>query len=532
MLLAEDFVPARSRPVPDKPAVPAPLHTTGHADAAPRHPYLALSWKDNRATARGAYSCLLGGEPGPAGREPVGVFAEWRWDGRRLEVRNDRFGFQPLFYAVSGTSLWVSASIPELLYQGAPSSFDDAALAVFLRLGIFLADDTPFKHVRALPPAGRLIWEDGRVTVHGERAVTSQREISRDAAIDRYAEVFRAAIAKQHVDPASTIVPLTGGRDSRHILLALRAAGYDVPTATIRPAPPKSEEDAIVAAAVAAAVGAPHTILETTHDRYADEAEKNVLTSLCAFEHFWVMPLVRYVAGRSLVLYDGIAGDTLSEAKYMSAERLALFRQGDFHRYAEQELTPEAYLPAILRHDMYNRFSRGLAIERLEAELSTHADAPNPVGSYRFWNRTRRAVAPAPFGMLASVATVRAPFLDNDVYDFLASLPGEMLVDRAFHTDTIARTYPAFAGLPYENPDAPLRPAAAHIRPFGIASIRHELVHGIKAHGRRARSLLRHGPYMARLAAMLAVPSHVLNAGSLANIGVYLSQLEELGAHS
>ena len=30
--------------------------------------------------------------------------------------------------------------------------------------------------------------------------------------------------------------------------------------------------------------------------------------------------------------------------------------------------------------DAYRRFARGLALERLEAELRTHADAPNPVG--------------------------------------------------------------------------------------------------------------------------------------------------------
>jgi len=507
---------------PEPVAVP-PTAQSGHP------PYLVLSWDGVTPSARGTTSCLLGGEHG---HTATGVFAQWRWDGRRLDVRTGRFGFQPLFYAVSGSTLWLSPSIPQLLHQGAPSNFDDAALAVFLRLGIFLGDDTPFQHVRALPPSGHLVWQDGRVTVTGARATVPRRDIGRDAAIKRYAEVFQAAIDSETIDPSRTLVPLTGGRDSRHILLALHSAGIRVPCTTIRPAPPKSDEDMIVAAAVAAAVGAPHTILETTHDRYADETEKNLLTSLCVLEHFWLMPLVRHVAGRSLVLYDGIGGDTLSEAKYMSADRLALFRRGDFRRYAEQELTPEAYLPAILQHDIYRRFSRGLAVERLEAELETHSDAPNPVGSYRFWNRTRRGVAPAPFGLLSSVATVRAPFLNDDVYDFLASLPGELLVDRTFHSTTIARAYPAFAGLPYEDPEAPLRPATAHIRPFGMATLHHEVAHALRVRGRYARRLLRHGPYTARLAALLAAPGRIMNAASLANMGLYLSQLEELSASS
>jgi hypothetical protein len=39
-----------------------------------------------------------------------------------------------------------------------------------------------------------------------------------------------------------------------------------------------------------------------------------------------------------------------------------------------------------------------VALERLIAELKGHAPSPNPVQSFYFWNRTRRAVALLPFG--------------------------------------------------------------------------------------------------------------------------------------
>ncbi|HEU4630911.1 MAG TPA: asparagine synthase-related protein [Gemmatimonadaceae bacterium] len=489
---------------------------------------LVLTWNGTRPAAKGTPTCLLGGERGLDDRVAAGIHALWHWDGSRLEASTDLFGFQPLFYAVSGTTLWLSPSIPELVRQGAPTELDDAALAVFLRLGTFLGEDTPFRHVRAVPPAARLTWEAGRLRVEGARTQPARRDLRRDAAIDGYVEVFRAAVARHPVDPARTLVPLSGGRDSRHILLELHAAGVRVPCVTVQPAPPKSDEDVRVAAAVAAAVGVPHTVLETTQDRFADEMEKNLRTSLCVQEHFWVMPLVRHVTGRDLVLYDGIAGDTLSEAKYMNAHRLGRFRRNELRQLAEEELETEGYLPLLLRREMYQRLARGLALERLEAELRTHVDAPNPVGSYRFWNRTRRAVAPAPFALLAPVATVRAPFLDPEVYDFLASLPGELLVDRTFHSTAIARAYPAFARLPYEDPQAPPRPAAAHLRQFGIATLRREVLRPVRSREQRMRSLLRHGPYTARLAALLAAPGHVENAGSLATLGLYLSQLEQL----
>jgi asparagine synthetase B (glutamine-hydrolysing) len=307
---------------------------------------------------------------------------------------------------------------------------------------------------------------------------------------------------------------------------------------TVRPAPPKSDDDVIVAAALAEAVGVPHIVLETTADRYGDEIEKNLRTSLCALEHFWVMPLVRRIAaqraaGRDVVIYDGIGGDTLSEARYMSAHRLELFRTRRFTRYAEEELLAEAYLPVLLRKDAYRRFARGLAVERLTRELRTHVDAPNPVGSYRFWNRTRRAVAAAPFGLLASVAEVRAPFLDADLYDFLASLPAELVLDRRLHTETIARSYPRFAHIPYEREFPPPRPAARHARRFGFAALTTELEQRLRTRGGTSGpSLLRHGAYATRLAALLVAPRRARHAGWLAHIGIYLSQIERVASGS
>ncbi|HEY0972083.1 MAG TPA: asparagine synthetase B family protein [Gemmatimonadales bacterium] len=492
-------------------------------------PCLTLSWDGVRAHATGPSHCVMGGEAGPAGRRPVGIFAEWRWDGRRLEARTDRFGFQPLFYATDGSRLWLSPSIPELLRQGAPAELDDGALAVFLRLGVHLGDDTPFLHIRSAPPAARLVWEEGRLTVTGERAWRPLTDITRDRAIARYGELFRAAVARYEVDPERTVVPLTGGRDSRHILLELHAQGHAVPTVTVRPTPPWSDQDVTLAATVSEAVGVPHTVIETTRDRHADDLEKNLRTSMCTFEHYWTMALLRHLDGRGMVVYDGIAGDTLSEAKYMNAHRLELFRRWELGRYAAEELFPELYLPVILRPAMYRRLARGLALERLEAELRTHADAPNPVGSYRFWNRTRRAVALAPFALLATVATVRAPFLDDDLYDFLASLPGEMLVDRTFHTETIARSYPSFAGLPFELPQAPRRPADATFMSVGLAALRRELASPVRLlDGGRGGGLVRHGAYAARIAALLASSARRRNVFALVDAGTYLTQLEEL----
>src|SRR5580765_1565782 len=103
--------------------------------------------------------------PWPRTPEESDVFAEWSWDGDTLTVRNDAWGFQPLFYAATNDHIAVSTWLPRLLQLGVPAALDDRAMAVFLRLSYFLGTDTPFRAIRSLPRHGRLTWRAGVLDV-------------------------------------------------------------------------------------------------------------------------------------------------------------------------------------------------------------------------------------------------------------------------------------------------------------------------------------------------------------------------------
>src|SRR5215213_10548624 len=51
----------------------------------------------------------------PRAPEESDVFAEWSWNGDTLTVRNDAWGFQPLFYAAASDRIVVSTWLPRLL---------------------------------------------------------------------------------------------------------------------------------------------------------------------------------------------------------------------------------------------------------------------------------------------------------------------------------------------------------------------------------------------------------------------------------
>ncbi len=87
-----------------------------------------------------------------------GVWARWAWNGSTLTVTNDRFGFLPVYFAELQNGFAVSTSIPALLKAGASTTLNDAAIAVFLRLGYYVGNDTPFANIKLLPPCSRLTW--------------------------------------------------------------------------------------------------------------------------------------------------------------------------------------------------------------------------------------------------------------------------------------------------------------------------------------------------------------------------------------
>jgi hypothetical protein len=160
------------------------------------------------------------------------------------------------------------------------------------------------------------------------------------------------------------------------------------------------------------------------------------------------------LARRAITLYDGFAGGVLAGGQGVDQDKAALYRDRDLSLLARGMLLQTGQ-ERLIQQVLSRRFAASLrldvAVDRLRQELENHVEAVNPLRSFLFWNRTRRGMGSIPYGILKHVPVVHAPFLDHDLFDFLSAVGDRLVAKKRLHDETIRRSYPAFADVPYEN---------------------------------------------------------------------------------
>lgn len=386
-----------------------------------------------------------------------GIFVEWKVESNRLTLTNDRFGMYPVFYSQSGNEISFSSSISNLITKDDHNRLDYEAIALFLRTGSFFGNRTPFLNIKALP-AAKLEYDRNGLRIENYEVNFGENHTSSvEEARYIYRDLFTKTISKfKEAFSGKVGLPLSGGKDSRHILFELMEQGLKPEAClTMKHQPPKPNEDANIAKFVCSTLGVNHVVFDQDPSFLELETEKNKLTSFCALEHSWILPLARYLKSEGYsATFDGIAGDVLSAGHFLTKRRLDLYRKEKYEELANDILSPEGYLPRALTNSVHKKLNRESATHLIISELEKFSNAPNPVGQFYLHTRTRRNVGLSAWGILQQNNHVFAPFLDIEIYDFLSSLPAEYFLDHSFHQVTMAETYPQYAHIPFEDKNA------------------------------------------------------------------------------
>lgn len=388
------------------------------------------------------------------GDDEWGAHAGWDSDGDSFHAWTDPLGMWPLFYHVDGGTVRVSDSLYAIVRDlPRPRRLNVEAMAVFLRLGYFLDNETPFEDVRVLGPGGRLRADSAGARVSEAPPAPSDLVVSdREGAWEEYARLFRAAVGRclDRVGAPSAMF-LSGGRDSRMILLTLYALGAPPRICVTLGSGLGEDTDVGVASRLCARLGLEHHVVLTRDPDFNATVASFEASHLCADEHGWIAPASEYLAGLTDVAYDGIAGDVLGGGLFLN-ERLIASCEGEEWRRASSIVLERS----VLTERQRSAAARWLGVEsrsdvegRIAEALIARRDEISPSSMFYFWSRTRREIALLPFGIERRIPSVAAPFLDREFVRFASAIPARWRLGKAFHSEAIHRMYPDVADIPF-----------------------------------------------------------------------------------
>jgi hypothetical protein len=312
------------------------------------------------------------------------------------------------------------ASIEPFLRRGA--AVDPLGLTTVLTLGYALGGRTVLRGVStdAIAPTG----------------FAAERMPSDSDVVDLAMEAVRRALPK-----APPTVLLSGGRDSRLILLAMLRLGVR-PRAVLTLDQRGPESDAAIAQRLARAVGERAERVAPLAFDAGRELTRHRSQSFQSLEHEWFVAVAERVRSGQGPVTDGIGAGVLSTGSLLDPEAVALWRRGALEGLFEWTGAHGAHvsqrfldaaraegLPLASRAEVLAEFVR--VLEELRA-------TPNPLGMYSLLHWTRRGIGASAYGLLPR-ARVVTPLYDRTLCRAIAAIPLEQAMARDWRETVLAR---------------------------------------------------------------------------------------------
>lgn len=378
-----------------------------------------------------------------------GMFAFALWDRRAGEMllARDRLGIKPLFYRNGGGSLAFASELkPLLLVPGIKREVNRRALRSAIRYGSNLENESLLASVHKLPPAHFLIWRDGvsEVFPYWQHPRPAPEAWDEDKLTTELRGTLRRAVQSHMISDAPLGAALSGGLDSSGVV-ALMAESSPRPIDTFTVGHGADDPDILAARLVA-------EHWRTNHHEIAVEAE-NVADVLPRVVWHLEEPLGQMETVQMFINYR-------AAAKFVKVLLIGEGADELFGGYARYKVfEPRLPLPLAVRKDLYARVYQhsdepmATALGRVMARqlwgappISPLADAhprtAPPLADVssrghaieRAMNYDQRTILPHLYlkradamGMAHSLE-LRVPFLDRQIVELAARIPGELMV--------------------------------------------------------------------------------------------------------
>lgn len=258
------------------------------------------------------------------------AFAIWDQNKRQLFLARDRIGEKPLYYIEAANGIVFSSEVKGLLrLPWVKREVCEEAVACLPVYQSVPAPYTFFKNIKALPPASRMIWQDGRSRVERYWALdfSRKRNWAWDDAMDRYGELLKDSVAGCLESDVPVGITLSGGVDSSSIAAEAVALRDAVKTYCVGHKGPQGRDPEFTRSQrVAELLGTEHMNLEF-HPSGLDQLPRIIAQydqPLASYPVIFADPLMKLIREQGIkVVLNGNAADELFGG-YRGYNRVAL----------------------------------------------------------------------------------------------------------------------------------------------------------------------------------------------------------------
>jgi asparagine synthase (glutamine-hydrolysing) len=394
-----------------------------------------------------------------------GMFAFALWDDRKrtLSLVRDRLGVKPLLYSAQNGQIAFASTARALRVGGFAGEIDDLALAEYLEFGYVTDQRSIYRNAHKVAAASVVEWSDGKLQTrtYWQPPTPNANQPSFAEALEETERLFVSAVEKRLFADVPVGALLSGGIDSSLICWAIKELGGDVTAFTVG-TPGDPNDETADATDTANRLGIRHQVLELTSN-----TEPNMTELVSAYgEPFacasalGMLRVSKAVRGSATVLLTGDGGDDVflgyPEHRHLwLAQKLArslpgfvangwrknqdklpragsLKRLGSFMNYSTGGLGAVACahdgLPSYQQFGMLGDRLSGISLAQRDIEWS-HVSGRNVLAEFLEYDRAGRFVGE--YMTKVDGATMyhsleaRAPFLDQDLWEFAAGLSFE-----------------------------------------------------------------------------------------------------------
>ena len=394
-----------------------------------------------------------------------GMFAFGIWDNVRktLTLVRDRLGVKPLHYAVSGRTIGFASTVTALRDANLVAEMDPEAVLEFLEFGYITDARSIFKGAVKVPAATIVEWKDGKLSQRTYWTLGDADENSKITFAEAVEETERILIESVKLRLISDVpigALLSGGIDSTLVCWAMSKLNANALAFTVSTPGDPAADEAPAAREIAKILDIPHRVvpMPLEEDGMLDEVTSAFGEPFGAQSAIAMLRVSAAVKPHATVLLTGDGGDDLFLGywfypTYLKSEQIARRIPGIAGSAWRAVRPVVSKIPALRRpkhfadyitgglggltraHDglpFYER--RGMLGENLENLQLMQRQIPLTIDSGRnmlrdllqYQQRTwfvSEFMTKVDAGTMHHALEARAPFLDQQLWEFAAKLP-------------------------------------------------------------------------------------------------------------